>query len=515
MPAPSCGRPHAALRPLVGEEQPPPTHDELGVPDRPGSGFGPPGDLGRAERLDVERDRGARVTRRQVRDQIRHRCLPALVSPVSDTTLRAPPPPPIERMGTLAATCPGSPVAVRIPPGVAQNEEHRMTDVWHTPLTPLAFLERSADVFPDKTAIVYGDRRHTYAEFAAEATRVAHALRALRGRARRPGRLPAAERAGDARRALRRAAGGRRAGRDQHPAVHRGGPRTSSTTPGRRCWSSTRRCTRRSRPVAAELKTVEEIVTVVDPAAPGDGIGSGVVVRPTCWPAASTTRCPGPSTTRTPRISINYTSGTTGHPKGVDVPPPRRVPELARRDRALRRTRPDSVYLWTLPMFHCNGWCTPWAVTAIGGTHVCLREVRGDAIWRLIPSTASRTSTARRPSSPRSCARRRRSTLDYPLVITHGGRAAEPDHDRADGADGLPDRARLRAHRDLRPVHGQPVAARMGRPRRPTSAPRCRPARASGWSAPTGVRVVDEEMNDVPRRRRRRWARSSCAATTS
>ena len=44
----------------------------------------------------------------------------------------------------------------------------------------------------------------------------------------------------------------------------------------------------------------------------------------------------------------------------------------------------DSVYLWTLPMFHCNGWCTPWAVTAIGGTHVCLREVRGDVIWRLI-----------------------------------------------------------------------------------------------------------------------------------
>ena len=42
----------------------------------------------------------------------------------------------------------------------------------------------------------------------------------------------------------------------------------------------------------------------------------------------------------------------------------------------------NSVYLWTLPMFHCNGWCTPWALTAIGGTHVCLREVRGDAIWQ-------------------------------------------------------------------------------------------------------------------------------------
>ena len=52
-----------------------------------------------------------------------------------------------------------------------------MNAVWNTPLTPLAFLRRSAEVFPEKTAIVYGDRRHTYAEFAAEATRVAHALR--------------------------------------------------------------------------------------------------------------------------------------------------------------------------------------------------------------------------------------------------------------------------------------------------------------------------------------------------
>ena len=52
-----------------------------------------------------------------------------------------------------------------------------MTAVWNTQLTPLSFLGRSAEVYPDKTAIVYGDRRHTYREFAAEATRVAHALR--------------------------------------------------------------------------------------------------------------------------------------------------------------------------------------------------------------------------------------------------------------------------------------------------------------------------------------------------
>ena len=48
------------------------------------------------------------------------------------------------------------------------------------------------------------------------------------------------------------------------------------------------------------------------------------------------------------------------------------------------RMSTDSVYLWTLPMFHCNGWCYPWAVTAIGGTHVCLRKLEPDAVWRLV-----------------------------------------------------------------------------------------------------------------------------------
>src|SRR6185503_13390719 len=49
-----------------------------------------------------------------------------------------------------------------------------------------------------------------------------------------------------------------------------------------------------------------------------------------------------------------------------------------------QRFDPESVYLWTLPMFHCSGWCTPWAVTGIGATHVCLRAVRADVIWRLL-----------------------------------------------------------------------------------------------------------------------------------
>jgi fatty-acyl-CoA synthase len=82
-------------------------------------------------------------------------------------------------------------------------------------------------------------------------------------------------------------------------------------------------------------------------------------------------------------ISINYTSGTTGRPKGVRYT--HRGSYLNAIGEVIHsRHTPDSVYLWTLPMFHCNGWCTTWAVTAIGGTHVCLPAVDGEEIWRLI-----------------------------------------------------------------------------------------------------------------------------------
>jgi fatty-acyl-CoA synthase len=79
-------------------------------------------------------------------------------------------------------------------------------------------------------------------------------------------------------------------------------------------------------------------------------------------------------------ISINYTSGTTGNPKGV-VSHHRGAYLLAQGNALTTSMAKHSVYLWTLPMFHCNGWCFPWTVSAIIGTHVCLRQVRADAIW--------------------------------------------------------------------------------------------------------------------------------------
>ena len=79
-------------------------------------------------------------------------------------------------------------------------------------------------------------------------------------------------------------------------------------------------------------------------------------------------------------ISLNYTSGTTGNPKGV-VYHHRGAYLLAQGNIITASMKKHPVYLWTLPMFHCNGWCFTWTLSVIGGTHVCLRQVRAGAIW--------------------------------------------------------------------------------------------------------------------------------------
>ncbi len=86
-------------------------------------------------------------------------------------------------------------------------------------------------------------------------------------------------------------------------------------------------------------------------------------------------------------ITLNYTSGTTGNPKGVVYH--HRGAYLAAMSNAMAMNMTaDTVYLWTLPMFHCNGWAYTWAITAIGGTHVCLRKVVADAVLARIEKHA-------------------------------------------------------------------------------------------------------------------------------
>ncbi|MEM7800737.1 MAG: acyl-CoA synthetase [Chloroflexota bacterium] len=82
-------------------------------------------------------------------------------------------------------------------------------------------------------------------------------------------------------------------------------------------------------------------------------------------------------------ITLNYTSGTTGNPKGV-VYHHRGAYLNAASNIIGWEMGKHPIYLWTLPMFHCNGWCFPWSMAAVGGTNVCLRAVRVDEIYRLI-----------------------------------------------------------------------------------------------------------------------------------
>ena len=82
-------------------------------------------------------------------------------------------------------------------------------------------------------------------------------------------------------------------------------------------------------------------------------------------------------------ITINYTSGTTGDPKGV-VYHHRGAYLLAQGNALTASMQKHATYLWTLPMFHCNGWCFPWTMSAIAGAHVCLRWVRAKPMWDAI-----------------------------------------------------------------------------------------------------------------------------------
>jgi fatty-acyl-CoA synthase len=257
-----------------------------------------------------------------------------------------------------------------------------MSIVSHTALTPLRFLERSAEVHPDKVAIVHGDRRMTYRDFAREATRLARALHASGIEAGdrvaflcpNTPELLIAHFAVPLAGAVLVAVNTRLATEELRYICDHSGAKLLVVDSELRSVAT---------PLQDELETVREIVTINDPmaevadaAAPGPSYADllergsdeplGWVVEDELDP-----------------ITINYTSGTTGKPKGVVYT--HRGAYLNSLGEILHSEHsPDSVYLWTLPMFHCNGWCTAWALTAIGGRHVCLRAVRGDRIWQLL-----------------------------------------------------------------------------------------------------------------------------------
>jgi len=244
-----------------------------------------------------------------------------------------------------------------------------------TPLTPLAFLERAAGAFADKVGVVDGDTEIAYGEFAAEATRLARALQAS---GIRPGdrvaylcpnvpELLLAHFAVPLAGGVLVAINTRLAGEEVRYICDHSGARLLVVDSELAATVA---------PVAAALQTVEDVVLTGDADLAATAYDE-LLDRGSDAPLAFAVDDEDAT------IAINYTSGTTGRPKGVEYTH-RGAYLNALAEVVHSRHSADSVYLWTLPMFHCNGWCTPWGVTAVGGTHVCLRAVRPEVIWRLI-----------------------------------------------------------------------------------------------------------------------------------
>ena len=134
-------------------------------------------------------------------------------------------------------------------------------------------------------------------------------------------------------------------------------------------------------------------------------------------------------------IALNYTSGTTGNPKGV-VYHHRGAYLNALGNVLVWGMRQHPVYLWTLPMFHCNGWCFPWTITALAGTHVCLRRVEAAAIYEAI--ARGRHPSVRRAGRHEHAAERRgrpTAALDQPVEMMTAG--APPPAAVIEGMEGL------------------------------------------------------------------------------
>ncbi|MSO65784.1 MAG: acyl-CoA synthetase [Alphaproteobacteria bacterium] len=251
----------------------------------------------------------------------------------------------------------------------------------YRPLTPIAFLERAAKVFPNHPAIIHEDRSFTYAEFYARCRRLASAL------------------------------GRRGIGKNDTVAImapnipavleaHYGVPMAGAVLNAinvrldadtiafilehgeAKVLLTDREFSPVVRAALARLKRPILVVDIDDPLVrSGERLGTidyesllgeGDPAFAWKWPADEWDA-----------IALNYTSGTTGNPKGV-VYHHRGAYLLAVGNILAWHMPAHPVYLWTLPMFHCNGWCFPWTLSINAGTHVCLRRIDAKAIYDAI-----------------------------------------------------------------------------------------------------------------------------------
>jgi fatty-acyl-CoA synthase len=250
------------------------------------------------------------------------------------------------------------------------------------PLTPLTFLARAAQVFPEHTAIINGGQRFTYTAFYARARRLASALARLgiaKGDtvsamlANTPAMLDA------------------KFGVPMTGAVlHSINTRLDAANIAFMLDHAETKILitdTEYAPVIHEAlgKAARKplVIDYEDPANPGLGARLGSLDYEAFLAGGTPDFAWRMPDDEWDAITLNYTSGTTGNPKGV-VYHHRGAYLLSLGNTLAGNMGKHPVYLWTLPMFHCDGWCFPWTVPIVGGTQICLRYVRADAIWRAL-----------------------------------------------------------------------------------------------------------------------------------
>jgi fatty-acyl-CoA synthase len=249
----------------------------------------------------------------------------------------------------------------------------------HQPLTPLGFLERSASVFPNHTAVIHGPLRRTYAGFYARTRRLASAL---------------------ARHGIRRGDTVSVFLANTPPMLecHYGVPMTQGVLntlntrldaaiiafsldhADAKVVITDCEFSKVMKEALSLCKVKPLVIDCDDPEYSGPGERLGSIEYEDFIAQGDPGFVWSMPNDEWDAIALNYTSGTTGDPKGV-VYHHRGAHLLSVGNIVTCSMGKHPVYLWTLPMFHCNGWCFPWSISVVAGTHVCLRAVRAKAMY--------------------------------------------------------------------------------------------------------------------------------------